>query len=45
MFIIIYGLIIILVTIYIKFKDVLGSHDSELLKGKIRDKKLKELLK
>ena len=33
------------VTIYITFDDVLGSHDAELLKGKIRDKKLKELLK
>jgi hypothetical protein len=28
-----------------KFKDIVGSHSDELVKGKIRDKKLKELLK
>jgi hypothetical protein len=33
------------VTLYIIFEDVFGSHNEELLKGKIRDKKLKELLK
>ena len=27
------------------FEDVIGSHNDELIKGKIRDKKLKELLK
>jgi len=27
------------------FEDVVGSHNDELIKGKIRDKKLKELLK
>ena len=27
------------------FEDVIGSHNDELLKGKIRDKKLNELLK
>ena len=33
------------VTLHIIFEDVVGSHNEELLKGKIRDKKLKELLK
>lgn len=34
-----------IVTIDIIFDDVIGSHSDELLKGKIRDKKLNELLK
>jgi hypothetical protein len=34
-----------IVTIDIIFEDVIGSHNDELLKGKLRDKKLKELLK
>jgi hypothetical protein len=33
------------VTIYITFEDVIGSHNDELIKGKLRDKKLKELFK
>lgn len=33
------------VIIYITFEDVVGSHNDELIKGKIRDKKLEELLK
>ena len=34
-----------LLTLHIIFDDVIGSHTDELLKGKIRDKKLNELLK
>ena len=34
-----------IVTIDIIFEDVIGSHNDELLKGKLRDKKLNELLK
>jgi hypothetical protein len=33
------------VIIYITFEDVIGSHNDELIKGKLRDKKLKELFK
>jgi hypothetical protein len=33
------------VIIYITFEDVVGSHNDELIKGKLRDKKLKELFK
>jgi hypothetical protein len=34
-----------IVKIDIIFEDVIGSHSDELLKGKLRDKKLKELFK
>lgn len=34
-----------ILTLHIIFDDVIGSHSDELLKGKIRDKKLNELLK
>ena len=34
-----------ILTLHIIFEDVIGSHNDELIKGKLRDKKLKELFK